>query len=87
MISPPVWLHRREMLYSAIIKKYKHMTVQELINELQKVENKNLKVVVRGSDPTDYTYYNDVESVERDKVYYEEENTYRYRFIIDGGMF
>ncbi len=63
------------------------MTVQELINELQKVENKNLKVVVRGSDPTDYTYYNDVESVERDKVYYEEENTYRYRFIIDGGMF
>jgi len=75
------------MLYSDIIKKYKHMTVQELINELQKVENKNLKVVVRGSDPTDYTYYNDVESVERDKVYYEEENTYRYRFIIDGGMF
>ena len=63
------------------------MTVQELINELQKVENKNLKVVVRGSDPTDYTYYNDVESVERDKVYYEEEDMYRYRFIIDGGMF
>ena len=50
------------------------MTVQELINELQKVENKNLKVVVRGSDPTDFTYYNDVESVERDKVYYEEFN-------------
>jgi hypothetical protein len=63
------------------------MTVQELINELQKVENKNLKVVVRGSDPTDYTYYNDVESVERDKVYYEEEDMYRYRFIIDAGMF
>jgi hypothetical protein len=63
------------------------MTVQELINELQKVENKNLKVVVRGSDPTDFTYYNDVESVERDKVYYEEEDIYRYRFIIDAGMF
>jgi hypothetical protein len=63
------------------------MTVQELINELQKVENKNLKVVVRGSDPTDYTYYNDVESAERDKVYYEEEDMYRYRFIIDAGMF
>jgi hypothetical protein len=63
------------------------MTVQELINELQKVENKNLKVVVRGSDPTDFTYYNDVESVERDKVYYEEEDMYRYRFIIDAGMF
>ena len=63
------------------------MTVQELINELQKVENKNLKVVVRGSDPTDFTYYNDVESVERDKVYYEEVDMYRYRFIIDAGMF
>lgn len=63
------------------------MTVQELINELQKVENKNLKVVVRGSDPTDYTYYNDIESVERDKVYYEGEDMYRYRFIIDAGMF
>ena len=63
------------------------MTVQELINELQKVENKNLKVVVRGSDPTDFTYYNDVESVERDKVYYEEVDMYRYRFIIDTGMF
>ena len=63
------------------------MTVQELINELQKVENKNLKVVVRGSDPTDFTYYNDIESVERDKVYYEEVDMYRYRFIIDAGMF
>ena len=63
------------------------MTVQELIDEFQKVENKNLKVVVRGSDPTDFTYYNDVESVERDKVYYEEVDMYRYRFIIDAGMF
>ena len=63
------------------------MTLQELINEVQKVENKNLKVVVRGSDPTDFTYYNDVESVERDKVYYEEVDMYRYRFIIDAGMF
>jgi hypothetical protein len=27
------------------------MTVQELINELGKVKNKNLQIVVRGTDP------------------------------------
>jgi hypothetical protein len=65
------------------------MTVQELINELQKVENKDLKVVVRGSDPTDFVYHNDIESVGRDKVYYDEDQDYkiRYRFVIDVGMF
>ena len=63
------------------------MTVQELINKLQEVENKNLKVVIRGTDPTDYTYYNDVEGCDCEKVYNEEEDTYRYRFVIDGGMF
>ena len=65
------------------------MTVQELINELQKVENKNLKVVVRGSDPTDFVYHNDIESVKRDKVYYDKNQDYkiRYRFVIDAGMF
>ena len=65
------------------------MTVQELIDELQKVENKNLKVVVRGSDPTDFVYHNDIESVKRDKVYYDEDQDYkiRYRFVIDAGVF
>jgi hypothetical protein len=63
------------------------MTVKELIEELEKVKNKNLKVVVRGWDPTDYIYYNEVNGVSCDKVYNEENNEYRYRFIIDGGMF
>jgi hypothetical protein len=63
------------------------MTVKELIEELEKVKNKNLKVVVQGCDPTDYTYYNEVDGVSCDKVYNEENNEYRYRFIIDGGMF
>jgi hypothetical protein len=62
------------------------MTVQELINELIKVENKNLKVVVQGCDPTDYTYYNDVEGVGVENVY-DDEIGYRRRFVIDGGMF
>ena len=30
------------------------MTVKELIKVLEKVENKNLKVVIRGEDPSDY---------------------------------
>ena len=62
------------------------MTVQELINELNKVENKNLKIVVRGCDPTDYVYYNDVDGVDVENVY-DEEIGYRRRFVIDGGMF
>jgi len=48
------------------------MTVQELINELQQVKNKNLKVVIQGCDPTDYTYYNDVEYTSEENVYDEE---------------
>jgi hypothetical protein len=65
------------------------MTVQELINKLQEVKNKNLKVVIKikGSDPIDFIYHNDVEGCDREKVYYEEEDMYKYRFVIDGGMF
>jgi hypothetical protein len=62
------------------------MTVQELINELQQVKNKNLKVIIQGCDPTDYTYYNDVEYTSVENVY-DEEIGYRKRFVIDGGMF
>jgi hypothetical protein len=62
------------------------MTVKELIEELQKVENKNLKVVVRGYDPTDWVYHNDVDGVDVENVY-DEEIGYRRRFVIDGGMF
>jgi hypothetical protein len=62
------------------------MTVQELINELEKVKNKNLKVVIHGCDPTDYTYYNDIGYTSESNVY-DEEIGYRRRFVIDGGMF
>ena len=62
------------------------MTVKELIEELQKVENKNLKVVVQGYDPTDWVYNNEVEGVGVQNVY-DEEIGYRKRFVIDGGMF
>ena len=65
------------------------MTVKELIKVLEKVENKNLKVVIRGEDPSDYVYFNKIDSVKVGKVYYEELEGYkiRKRVIIDGGVF
>jgi predicted secreted protein len=69
-------------------KKIKVMTVKELIKVLEKVENQNLKVVVKGVDPTDWVYINmvDEEDVNVENVY-DEEIGYRRRLVIDGGMF
>lgn len=66
------------------------MTVQELINELQQVKNKNLQIVVRGTDPTDWIYNNKLEGVIGEKnVFYEDIDDcyYRRRLVIDGGSF
>jgi hypothetical protein len=63
------------------------MTVQELINKLNKVKNKELEVVIRGTDPTDWIYNNEIESCEVEKVYFEDEEDERKCFVIDGGMF
>ena len=70
------------------------MTVKELIEELEKVENKNLQIRIHGTSPDGWAYYNDLEWCEREKVckevYYEDggwELQYRYRFVISGGMF
>jgi hypothetical protein len=69
------------------------MTVQELINELQKVKNKNLQIRIHGMSPDGWTYYNDLEWCERERVceeVYSEGDygiEYRYRFVISGGMF
>ena len=65
------------------------MTVKELIKVLEKVENKNLKVVIRGEDPSDYVYFKNIEGVKVGNVYYEglEEYKIRKRVIIDGGVF
>jgi hypothetical protein len=62
------------------------MTVQELINELEKVKNKNLKVVIQGVDPTDWVYNNEIVDIGEQNVY-NEEIGYRRRFVIDGCMF
>ena len=45
------------------------MTVQELINELEKVKNKNLKVVIQGVDPTDWVYNNEIVDIGEQNVY------------------
>ena len=65
------------------------LTVKELIKVLEKVDNKNLKVVIRGEDPSDYVYFKNIEGVKVGKVYYEglEEYKVRKRVIIDGGVF
>jgi hypothetical protein len=64
------------------------MTVKELIEKLEKVENKNLKVVVTGIDPTDYVYVNRIEKTDINvENVYDEEIGYRRRLVISGGMF
>ena len=67
------------------------MTVKELIKVLEKVENKNLKVVVKGTDPTDYVYVNRIDELDIDveNICIPTEDSYiiRRRLVINGGMF
>ena len=79
------------------------MTVKELIAQLQQVENQDMKVVIIGTDHTDFTYYNGVEetrtsllSMDEDEIHYEVdpmdmdidgEDEVEEVFIINGGEF
>lgn len=79
------------------------MTVKELITKLQQIKNQESRVVIRGVDPTDWTYptYNDINDVENsllvdgDGVYEIDQNdidkhiddNFEPVVIIDGGMF
>ena len=66
------------------------MTVKELIEELEKVENKNLKIRIHGDGPDGWTYYNELEWCEASVVYEDNGDLggqYRKRFVISGGMF
>jgi hypothetical protein len=63
------------------------MTVKELINQLSLIENQNLEVLVRGTDPTDFTYHNDIENVEVEYVYNEITDEEEEFVVIDGGEF
>ena len=64
------------------------MTVNDLIKKLEKVNNKEIEVVIHGEDHTNYSYYNDILGLGVEKVYrceYDEEKT--EFFIINGGEF
>lgn len=49
------------------------MTVQELINKLNKVENKELPVLFRSTDPSGWTY---VLNVDESNVYVDTDGVY-----------
>jgi hypothetical protein len=64
------------------------MTVKQLIKQLEKVKDKELEVVIQGTDPTDYVYYNEIEMLGVEKVYLSEDDDKKTKvFIIDGGDF
>ena len=77
------------------------MTVKELIEELQKVKNQDIEIVIRGTGPDDWVYLNDIEYTEQtqcimiegeglievDEDDYDEDDDITEVFVIDGGMF
>ena len=79
------------------------MTVKELIDQLSKIENQDLQVLIKGTDPTDFVYHNDIQSVKKslmsnyDGELYEidedeideddDEQVIEEVIMLDGGLF
>jgi hypothetical protein len=78
------------------------MTVKELIDELNKIENQDIDVIIKGTGPDDWVYMNDVEGYyetlvtyitdvediyEIDKDDVDEGDDVYTVFVIDGGIF
>jgi hypothetical protein len=65
------------------------MTVQQLIDKLEQVQDKNLNVVISGTDHTDWLYYNTIteHDIEERNVYEEDKDQFRRRLVINGGQF
>ncbi len=62
------------------------MTVQELIDKLSQVKNKNLEVVVQVTDPTDWEYNNSIEFTEVQSILLvEDDDDETEVFVINGG--
>jgi hypothetical protein len=77
------------------------MTVKELIEQLQQVENQDIEVVIKGTGPDSWVYMNEIEDlkqinclaiegeglveVEDDEI--DEDDDVIQVFVIDGGMF
>lgn len=65
------------------------MKVKELIEVLEKVENKELYIRIHGEGPDGWTYYNLVEFTSEGVIFEDdgEFGQFRKRFVISGGMF
>ena len=77
------------------------MTVKELIEQLQQVENQDIEVIIKGTDPTDWTYMNEIEDIKQthcvmiedeglgevDEDDVDEDDEVTQVLVIDGGMF
>ena len=65
------------------------MTVQQLIDKLEQIENKHLNVVISGTDNTDFLYHNTIteEDIVERNVYEEDRDQFRRRLVINGGQF
>ena len=62
------------------------MTVQELIDKLSQVKNKDLEVVVQVTDPTDWEYNNSIEFTEVQSILLvEDDDDETEVFVINGG--
>jgi hypothetical protein len=77
------------------------MTIKELIEKLQQVENQDIEVIIKGTGPDEWVYMNEIEDlkqinciaiegeglveVEDDEI--DEDDDVIQVFVIDGGMF
>ena len=63
------------------------MTVKQLIAKLSKFDP-NMEVRVKGTDPTDWEYQNEIEYVGEDISNWEDDMDEEVKIVvIDGGMF
>ena len=77
------------------------MTVKELIEQLQQVENQDIEVVIKGTGPDEWIYMNEIEDIkltytmmvedegliEIDEDDADEDDDVTQVLVIDGGMF
>lgn len=77
------------------------MTVKELIEQLQQVENQDIEVFIKGTGPDEWIYLNELEDIkltytmmvedeglmEVDEDDFDEDDDVTQVLVIDGGMF
>ena len=77
------------------------MTVKELIEQLQQIENQDIEVVIKGTGPDEWIYMNEIEDIKQtytmmvedeglieiDEDDADEDDDITQVLVIDGGMF